>query len=480
MTDPVTSALPPYIAQPDQRESGYKDHIEAQLTLFADLLDQPQTAAMRRALTLRNRPDKDVLAMASLFKRLKSESRERLICSLDATYFINEFCQIYDNFSRTWIPFKLWDSQIEVLYCFETKQFIIILKARQNGLTWEALAWGLYTTQYRPIAAVLLFSLSDREAMALLSQERLIGMYERLPDHIKTARIDQSNAHFLRFDNGSNVTALPSTRGDSYTATLVVVDEADLVPNLPKLMRGAKPTIEAGGQMILLSRADKDRPNSRFKRMYRNAIKPNSGSRYHPIFLPWNAHPLRDQAWYEAVRRDYYEESGSLDDLYANYPADIDEALAPRTANKRLPPAALKKCFLEGEPLQQHEAPIAHYSLIVFEEPVDGMRYYIGADCAEGLPLSNNSASIVVDELGAEVANLVDKIHPADQARMMLRLAEWYNDAESHDREQLPRLHRHHLAGRARRPKPAGAWLQQQGGLDLEQAGQEHPVQRTG
>ena len=36
----------------------------------------------------------------------------------------------------------------------------------------------------------------------------------------------------------------------------------------------------------------------------------------------------------------------------------------------------------------------------------------------------------MVDEQGVEVANLVDKIHPTDHARLMLRLAEWYNDAD--------------------------------------------------
>ena len=121
---------------------------------------------------------------------MSTETRELFVCGRDPLYIIKEFCQIYDNQTRTWIPYKIWDAQIEVLDSFETQQFVIILEARQEGLTRESLAWGLQTAQYRPIASVLLFSLSDREAMALLSQERLMGMYGRLPDHIKTAEID--------------------------------------------------------------------------------------------------------------------------------------------------------------------------------------------------------------------------------------------------------------------------------------------------
>jgi hypothetical protein len=106
---------------------------------------------------------------------------------------------------------------------------------------------------------------------------------------------------------------LPTTAGDSYTATLAVVDEADLCPDLDRLMRAVKPTIDAGGRMVLLSRSDKSKPQSPFKRIYTAARQSQNG--WVPVFLPWDARPDRDATWYEAQRRDVLARTGSLDDL---------------------------------------------------------------------------------------------------------------------------------------------------------------------
>ena len=65
---------------------------------------------------------------------------------------------------------------------------------------------------------------------------------------------------------------------------LVIVDEADLVPDLGRLMRAVKPTIDGGGRMILVGRADKSKPQSEFKRMYRAAKK--KLTEWAAVFLP--------------------------------------------------------------------------------------------------------------------------------------------------------------------------------------------------
>jgi hypothetical protein len=114
---------------------------------------------------------------------------------------------------------------------------------------------------------VLLFSRRDDEAVDLL-KTRLRGMYDRLPSWLKVRFFAVDNDHEWQLSNGSRVLAFPTTAGDSYTATLAIVDEADLVPDLDRLMRAVKPTIDGGGQMVLLSRADKMKPLSPFKRIY--------------------------------------------------------------------------------------------------------------------------------------------------------------------------------------------------------------------
>src|SRR5262245_34537515 len=114
---------------------------------------------------------------------------------------------------------------------------------------------------FRPAAQGRLVSRRDDEATDLLAH-RLRGMYDRLPDWLKVASFPVDNDHEWQLSNGSRVLAFPTTAGDSYTATLAIVDEADLVPDLDRLMRAVKPTIDGGGRMVLLSRADKSNPPS--------------------------------------------------------------------------------------------------------------------------------------------------------------------------------------------------------------------------
>src|SRR5207302_534809 len=198
----------------------------------------------------------------------------------------------------------------------------------------------------------------------------------------------------------SRALAFPTTAGDSYTATLVVVDEADLCPDLDKQMRAVKPAIDAGGRMILLSRADKGKPESAFKRLYRAALQ--GPTEWVPVFLPWYARPERTAEWYEAERRDILARTGALDDLAEQYPTTDAEALAPRSLDKRLPAEWLQRCYRPQAPLtafapQDRQRLPALAGLTIYAVPARGRVYVVGADPAEGNPTSDDSALAVLD-----------------------------------------------------------------------------------
>ncbi len=181
-------------------------------------------------------------------------------------------------------------------------------------------------------------------------------MYSRLPEWMKGGHgLVIDSGHEFSMQNGSPARAFPTSAGDSYTASLAIVDEADLVPDLNWLMRAVKPTIDGGGKMILLSRVDKSAPNSEFKNIYRAAHAGKNG--WTPVFLPWHIHPGRDGAWYEAQKIDIESRTGSLDDLFELYPASPTEALSPRTLDKRIPAPWLEACFWEATSIDALLAP---------------------------------------------------------------------------------------------------------------------------
>lgn len=377
---------------------------------------------------------------------------EWLLCRNDPGFFIREFCRIQDERGQ-WIPFDLWPAQQAVVENASVHRLLIWLKARQLGMTWLALALVLHELIFKPGITALLFSLRDEEAMELL--KRLRGMYRRLPPWLQVTEnadngpVDKPKdaAHEWVLLNGSRAKAFPSNRGDSYTASIAVIDEADLIDNLEALLGSVMPTIDAGGRLILLSRVDKGRSEERspFKRIYIAAKKGENG--WHHEFLPWSARPSRDVKWYAVKRADSFSRTGSLDALYEQYPATDHEALAPRSLDKRFPYEWLKQCYDEWkEPIVEdgrvHVQGAAFGAqvklsfgpaipgLTVFKRPEQGKVYVLAADTAEGNPTSDDSGFTVLEkETGEEVANVFGKLEPAVLADYCDQVGKWYNNA---------------------------------------------------
>lgn len=351
---------------------------------------------------------------------------EWLKCSLDAGYWMDTYCHIYNATERAWIPFKMWQFQFDALDAITHNRLLVILKARQLGLSWLTLCYSLWAMLFRPQATVLVFSKRDEEAIELLDA-RLKGVHQRLPGWMQARSAMLDAKHDWQLSNGSMAKAFPTTGGRSYTGSIVIVDEADFVQDLDGLINAVKPTIDAGGQMIMLSTVDKSRPDSPFKRIYRGARQ--GTTEWSPLFLPWACRPGRTAAWYMAQQADILARTGSLDDLHQEYPATDTEALAPRTLDKRIPAPWIEQCYREAEPLNDRHAP-AIGGLEIYKPPQEGRRYVIGADPAEGNPTSDDSALTVMDELsGEECAALSGKFQPSTLASYADAIGQYYNMA---------------------------------------------------
>jgi hypothetical protein len=371
-----------------------------------DRLEQLRAEQLQRSLAIQEAP--------------KAADPEWNKCAASAPYFIVTYVVIYDATLKGWIPFDLWPEQETSLETIHINQLVVILKARQLGLTWLVLAYFLWLMIFHPSAAVLVFSLRDTEAKFLLGDERWRGMFTRLPANIRTDAQGEplvfvkDDEHVRTLSNGSTIKAFPTSAGDSYTATAALVDEADLVPDLNKLMGRVKPTIDGGGKMILLSRSDKKHPQSEFKRIYRAAKQKLTD--WIAIFLSYSVRPGRTGEWYAKQRADILHRTGSLDDLHEQYPRTDTEALAPRSLDKRIAPDWIEKCYAEMVGLNLDEIGSAPSipGLIIYRLPEPRKQYVQGVDTAEGNPTSDDSSIHVLErDSGEEVAKLSGKLQPA-------------------------------------------------------------------
>lgn len=378
--------------------------------------------------------------------------REWARCLVSPEYFIDTYCHIYDADpdNGRWIPFKLWPAQVATLRLIHANPLTAILKARQLGLTWLILGYILWQVLFKPVATVSIFSKRQEEADYLLGIERLKGMFYRLPIWMQYVVLVDNTRHW-QLSNGSVVRSFPTSAGDSYTATFAFADEFDLVEDQDKLIRAVKPTIDGGGKMVLLSKADKSNPQSPFKRVYMSGKKRNGP--WTAIFLPWYIRPSRDAAWYQAQVDDSILRTHSLDDVHEGYPATDVEALAPRSQDKRLPAKWLQDCYREMEPLVQTTGP-AIPEMEIYSYPVKGREYVMGGDPAEGNPTSDDSSLHVLEwETGEEVCHLAGRYEPEVFASYMKQISTWYNKAD-----MLPERNNHgHVVI---------AWLQNNGAGD--------------
>jgi len=314
---------------------------------------------------------------------------------------------------------------MQALKAIQDNRLVVVLKSRQVGLTWLCLSYILHQMLFNPVVTALVFSRREDEAIYLVN-DRLKGMYKRLPEWMRARKVITDSEHVFELSTGSIVYGFPTTAGDSYTASIALVDEADLIPDLNQLMNSVKPTIDAGGKMILLSRSNKDSPDSPFKQIYKRAVQGTNG--WYPVFLPWNCRPDRTEQWYEDQKREIAERTGSLDDLYAQYPATDMESLAPRVVGRRFPARVVDVCFERIEPQDGH-GPIIP-DLRIYKMPIDGAKYVIGVDPSEGDLHSDPSPILVLDKhTGEEVAFVDAKAEPAVLGSYIVTLAAFYNDA---------------------------------------------------
>lgn len=247
------------------------------------------------------------------------------------------------------MPFHLWPAQKDMLAAMASEPRLLILKARQLGITWLACAYALWLCLHRPARLVLTFSIGQDEANEMM--RRISGMYHRLPAAVKASLpgVVKDNTEEMAWENGSRIASLPSrqTSGSGYTASLIILDEFAKNPNARALYTAVKPTIDSGGKMIVLSTAH-GRGNL-FHDLVTRAV--SGEGRFAFRFLPWWSRPGRDAAWYAQTEADAVDSAL----MKQEYPASPDEAFEATEVDAFLPDIKLwDACRADIPDLDRH------------------------------------------------------------------------------------------------------------------------------
>jgi hypothetical protein len=230
--------------------------------------------------------------------------------------------------------FELFDYQEDTLSTIRDNRYVIVLKARQLGLTTLMMAYAFWMLLFRPGANIVLVSRSQTAANSAL--EIIDFMYNFLPEWAKNrgpkVESDAATHHSYRFNTGivSKITSYAATKtvAAGQTATLVLWDEAALAEYQEDAFRTLLPTTDAGGSIVIFSTARGG--YNQFARLYRDAER--GESQFVPIFHPWYAsrfmNPLAevneiDETIYFLKQRDMSNEPWRF---FAEYPSSAEEA----------------------------------------------------------------------------------------------------------------------------------------------------------
>jgi hypothetical protein len=340
-----------------------------------------------------------------------AQEREREAAYADVGNFARH-CTIQDAVGAE-IAFRKmgWGWQFQLLALWVIHRLVVVLKARQLGVSWLAAMYALWVAIRRPGQSVLLISRRQDDADKLL--EKVAFIYARLPEWKPRAVINVRSISFPGI--GSVIEALPASAniGRSRTAQLVILDEHAHQPWARKILLAIKAVAEKG-QILSVSSANGQ--GALHSQLYLAAKAGTNG--WKAVFIPFRAHPDRQAPGWRSRERATLEQLSDAE-FAQEYPADDIEAII---ATGRV---VFRVEDLTRQPIELG-AP-GELGVTYYREPEAGKTYLIGADVGEGLATSDWSAASVIErDTGEQVASLRGRWTPDVYAAKLDRVARRY------------------------------------------------------
>jgi hypothetical protein len=289
-------------------------------------------------------------------------------------------------------PFPRYIHLKRVADAIEKHRFVIILKPRQMMISWLVIAYALWIILFRKGERVLVVSKRQEDAYHL--KERASAMLDNLPPLIKykLLRVVEDNKSTIALSGGSSIHFLPASPsiGRTFTASLVILDEAAFHPWAEEIYTSLVPTLSGGGSLVVLST-----PNGvggTFHTIWQNY----KDRGFHRVLLNWHEHPDRDQDWYDETTKPL-----STKRIAQEYGCDFIQSGSSVFDSKKLAvvPRPARKVIREW--------------IADAKERGNRSPFYIGIDVGEGHDESDNSSiSIIHAETGIEILTYAAKLRP--------------------------------------------------------------------
>jgi hypothetical protein len=244
-------------------------------------------------------------------------------------YFLNTYVFIEDKEAKTAMKLNLWPSQTEIIPTIVLSQLIVMLKARQLGLTWLIAAYVLWRSIIHQLHLSVIISVTESLSIEFL--DRVYFIHERLPIWISppVKTHTQQVCEFAHVGGlTSTIKSLPTTEmgAQSKTPNILVLDETCKNRMVQSIFNASYPGVEqAKGQVIVISNSIKEGAGWAWTRdLYIGAMRKLND--FKRIFLSWTAHPGRQ----ETFKADMLRAGMKQRDIDEHYPETEEDAISDR------------------------------------------------------------------------------------------------------------------------------------------------------
>lgn len=339
-------------------------------------------------------------------------------------YFLSKygFLLSKDYGRMQWQP---WKCHIEFDQLFHNTNRLVVLKARQLGISWQAAGYALHQAIFIPGQTILLGSKSETESKMLL--DKCIFFLNNLPEWM-VPRIGKRNESMVTFPElNSMIIAFPSTKDAlrSLAANMIIMDEWAFHPYAQENWASAQPTLSREAKFVGISTAD-GRGNL-FHMMYDGAKRGDNG--FTPAFFSWRHQPERTDAWYEQTKKEFAHTPHLFAQEYPNSDFEAFITTSDIVFDKEGVEWAAQNIGCKPPIITDGGA------LKIWVKPRPGVRYVIGADVGEGRTtgdkrrLDYSCAAVYEWQSCRQCAEYHWRIPPDDFGEKLVEIGKLYNNA---------------------------------------------------
>jgi len=228
---------------------------------------------------------------------------ETIKSKTDITYFSDNYCKVHDKEAEAIVDFKLFEYQKTTLKVIEKNKKIIVLKARQMGITAISVLLAVHRMSFRPNYKIVI--VSDKQDTSNNFVKKVKEMWFALPEFIRGETTKQNpktnNETYFEIGNGSSIKACSSNPESSrnISSNLIIFDEMAFCKTAQEVFKAVTPTLSKDGTMVMLSSPNST--NGFFYDYWRDAEKNKNG--FTAIKLDYTKNPRYTQEWADATRR---------------------------------------------------------------------------------------------------------------------------------------------------------------------------------